>query len=48
MNIVIPKGRKCFYFNRKINCLTENGTVIYGDPTEILYPRTYPGCLIRG
>ena len=38
MTIVIPIGRKRFYYNRKINCLPAEGTIQYGDSIEMLDP----------
>lgn len=48
MNIVIPIGKKRFYYNRKINCLPASGTVKYGDKTETLDPATCLGSLDWG
>jgi hypothetical protein len=48
MNIVIPIGRKRFYYNRKINCLPASGTVKYGDLIETLEPKTCLGSLDWG
>jgi hypothetical protein len=48
MNIVIPIGRKRFYYNRKINCLPASGWVKYGDTTEILNPKNCAGSLDWG
>lgn len=48
MNIVIPIGKKRFYWNRKINCLPASGTVKYGDLTETLDPTTCLGSLDWG
>jgi hypothetical protein len=36
MNIVIPIGKKRFYYNRKVNCLPASGTLRYGDLHEEL------------
>lgn len=36
MNIVIPIGKKRFYYNRKINCLPVKGVITYGDVQEKL------------
>lgn len=48
MNIVIPIGRKRFYYNRKINCLPASGWVKYGDATEVLNPKNCTGSLDWG
>jgi hypothetical protein len=48
MNIVIPIGKKRFYYNRKINCLPASGQVKYGDTTEVLNPKTCAGSLDWG
>ncbi len=48
MNIVIPIGRKRFYFNRKINCLRASGFVEYGDVQEELRPEESLGSLDWG
>lgn len=48
MNIVIPIGKKRFYYNRKINCLPASGTVVYGDQTETLDPQSCLGSLDWG
>ncbi len=48
MNIVIPIGRKRFYYNRKINCLPASGLVKYGDSTEVLNPKNCAGSLDWG
>jgi len=48
MNIVIPIGRKRFYFNRKINCLQASGYVQYGDTREELHPDDSLGSLDWG
>lgn len=48
MNIVIPIGKKRFYWNRKINCLPASGTVKYGGLTETLDPKTCLGSLDWG
>jgi len=48
MTIVIPIGKRRFYYNRKINCLPASGTVKYGDMTETLEPRTCLGSLDWG
>lgn len=36
MNIVIPIGKKRFYYNRKINCMPTRGVIAYGDAREVL------------
>ncbi|GAB4503598.1 MAG: DUF2804 domain-containing protein [Anaerolineales bacterium] len=48
MNIVIPIGKKRFYWNRKINCLPASGHIQYGDLTESLDPHTCLGSLDWG
>jgi len=48
MNIVIPIGRKRFYYNRKINCLPASGTLRYGDLHEELKPNECLGSLDWG
>jgi hypothetical protein len=48
MAIVIPIGRKRFYYNRKINCLPAEGTIQYGDKVEALSPATCMGSLDWG
>ncbi len=48
MNIVIPIGRKRFYYNRKINCLPASGFIKYGDQTEVLNPKNCTGSLDWG
>jgi len=48
MNIVIPIGRKRFYYNRKLNCLPASGLVKYGDTTEVLDPKNCAGSLDWG
>ncbi|MBE9534151.1 MAG: DUF2804 domain-containing protein [Proteobacteria bacterium] len=48
MNIVIPIGAKRFYYNRKINCLPANGSIKFGDITEVLDPATCLGSLDWG
>lgn len=48
MNIVIPIGKKRFYYNRKINCLPASGVIQYGDVTETLNPNTCAGSLDWG
>jgi hypothetical protein len=48
MTIVIPIGKRRFYYNRKINCLPAAGTIRYGDKTETLDPHTCLGSLDWG
>ncbi len=48
MNIVIPIGKKRFYWNRKVNCLPANGYVKYGNHVEPLEPKTCLGSLDWG
>jgi hypothetical protein len=48
MNIVIPIGKKRFYYNRKINCLPASGTLRYGDLHEELKPDESLGSLDWG
>jgi hypothetical protein len=48
MSIVIPIGRKRFYYNRKINCLPASGTIQYGNRIETLDPATCAGSLDWG
>lgn len=48
MSIVIPIGKKRFYYNRKINCLPAEGTIQYGDSIETLDPATCAGSLDWG
>ena len=48
MNIVIPIGRKRFYYNRKINCMPASGMVKYGDLKETLELKTCLGVLDWG
>lgn len=48
MNVVIPIGRKRFYYNRKINCLPAGGLVKYGDTTHVLNPKNSVGSLDWG
>jgi hypothetical protein len=45
MTIVIPIGKKRFYYNRKINSLPAEGSIQYGDSIEILNPATRIGSL---
>ncbi len=48
MTIVIPIGEKCFYYNRKINCLPAEGDLRYGDVHETLLPTECVGSLDWG
>ena len=48
MNIVIPIGRKRFYYNHKINCLPAEGFLQYGDFLEELEPEQSIGSLDWG
>ncbi len=48
MNIVIPIGKKRFYYNRKINSLPASGHVHYGDIKENLLPSSSLGSLDWG
>lgn len=48
MNIIIPIGRKRFYYNRKINCLPAQGVLRYGDISEDLKPSECLGSLDWG
>jgi hypothetical protein len=48
MNIVIPIGKRRFYYNRKINCMPASGTLRYGGLRETLDPRTSSGSLDWG
>jgi hypothetical protein len=48
MNIVIPIGKKRFYYNRKINCLPASGWVKSGNITEVLNPKNCIGSLDWG
>ena len=48
MNIVIPIGKKRFYFNRKINCLPAEGSLRYGKVHEQLHPDETLGSLDWG
>ncbi len=48
MNIVIPIGKRRFYYNRKINCLPASGTLRYGDRTFELDPSNCIGSLDWG
>jgi len=48
MTIVIPIGKRRFYYNRKINCLPASGSLRYGDIRETLDPATCIGSLDWG
>lgn len=48
MTIIIPIGRKRFYYNRKINCLPAEGYLHYGDIREELDPQESLGSLDWG
>ena len=48
MTIVIPIGKKRFYYNRKINCLPAEGTIQYGENIETLDPAVCTGSLDWG
>lgn len=48
MNIVIPIGKRRFYYNRKINCLPAQGEIRYGAVQETLDPSTCLGSLDWG
>jgi hypothetical protein len=48
MTIVIPIGKRRFYYNRKINCLPAVGTIRYGGVTEELSPANSLGSLDWG
>jgi hypothetical protein len=48
MTIVIPIGKRRFYYNRKINCLPAEGTIRYGGETEELSPVNCLGSLDWG
>jgi hypothetical protein len=48
MNIVIPIGKKRFYYNHKTNCMPASGQIKYGDITETLDPKTCAGTLDWG
>ncbi len=48
MNIVIPIGRRRFYYNRKINCLPAEGSLRCGEITETLKPDECLGSLDWG
>jgi hypothetical protein len=46
--IVIPIGKKRFYYNRKINCLPAEGNIKYGESIEMLNPTNSIGSLDWG
>ena len=48
MTIVIPIGKRRFYYNRKINCLPAEGTIQYGKSVENLSPTSSIGSLDWG
>lgn len=48
MTIVIPIGKRRFYYNRKINCLPAEGNIKYGGQTEDLSPANCLGSLDWG
>ncbi len=48
MTIVIPIGRRRFYYNRKINCLRAEGTLQMGEVREALRPDEALGSLDWG
>lgn len=48
MNIVIPIGRKRFYYNRKINCMPARGSITLGNESETLDPDSCTGSLDWG
>lgn len=48
MTIVIPIGKKRFYYNRKINCLPTEGTLQYGNQVEQISPESSLGSLDWG
>jgi hypothetical protein len=48
MVIIIPIGKKRFYYNRKINCLPASGTLRYGDLHEEIKPTESLGSLDWG
>ena len=48
MNIVIPIGKKRFYYNRKVNCLPARGMVKYGEDSYELNPENCSGSLDWG
>lgn len=48
MTIVIPIGRKRFYYNRKINCMKAEGLLQFGETLESLDPASCVGSLDWG
>jgi hypothetical protein len=48
MTIVIPIEEQRFYYNHKINCLPAEGTLQYGDLSEVLTPDSSLGSLDWG
>jgi len=48
MTIVIPIGKRRFYYNRKINCMPAKGQIKYGENVEILNPKNCIGSLDWG
>jgi hypothetical protein len=48
MNIVIPIGKKRFYYNRKINSMPASGNVTLGNESETLDPENCAGSLDWG
>jgi hypothetical protein len=48
MNIVIPIGKKRFYYNRKINCMPASGMIQYGRVEDKLDPKNCIGSLDWG
>ncbi len=48
MTIVIPIGKRRFYYNRKINCLPAEGSLRYGVITEEVQPAASSGSLDWG
>ncbi len=48
MTIVIPIEEKRFYYNRKVNCMPAEGSIVYGGQKYTLNPRTCLGNLDWG
>ncbi len=48
MTIIIPIGKKRFYYNRKINCMPSRGQIKYGENIEVLNPQNCIGSLDWG
>jgi hypothetical protein len=48
MTLVIPIGKRRFYYNRKINCLPASGSLVYGDLHENILPDRCLGSLDWG